>query len=74
MPVPLTVRIVNDHDIVVGTASGTVGGGRFDPRSRAADHRFDVQIGSLPAGRYLLSFEATLDKATARRDVMFGVR
>jgi len=74
MPVPLTIRIVNDHDVVVATASGTVGAERFDPRLRAADHRFDVQVGALPAGRYLLSFEATLDKTTARRDVMFGVR
>jgi hypothetical protein len=74
VPVPLTIRIVNDHDVVVATASGTVGADRFDLRLRAADHRFDVQIGALRAGRYLLSFEATLDKATARRDVMFGVR
>ena len=41
---------------------------------RAADVRFDIPIIRLPAGEYLLTFEATLEKTTARRDLRFTVR
>lgn len=70
----LTVRIVNDQDVMVATATGTLGVERFDLGTRAADHRFLMPLRDLPAGRYLLSFDVTRDQAAARRDVVFTVR
>jgi hypothetical protein len=38
---------------------------------RAADYQYRLPLSTLPAGEYLLTFEATLGKNTARRDVRF---
>ena len=72
--VPLTVRIVNELDEVVGTAAGTIAADRFDAVTRATDHRFALQTRGLAPGRYLVTFETTLGNASARRDAIVTVR
>ena len=73
VPVPLTIRIMNEQDEVVGTASGAIPVERFDATTRAADHRFNLTRGLAP-GRYLLTFETSLGEAKARRDAIVTVR
>ena len=41
---------------------------------RAAEVQYQLPLGRLPAGPYLLTFEATMGKVTLRRDVQFSVR
>jgi hypothetical protein len=38
------------------------------------DYRFEIPMVTLARGQYLLSFEASLGAASARRDVRFSVR
>lgn len=73
VPVTLTTTIVNDQDRTVFTATRPVEPPEFSP-ARAADHRFDVPIDDLPAGAYLLRFEAGIGKFTVARDLRFVVR
>lgn len=73
-PVALTVGIINDHDVTIATATGMLGVERFDPAARSADHRFVLPLRGLPAGQYLLTFNAALGPASERRDVVFTVR
>ena len=42
--------------------------------ARAADVRFMLPVAQLAPGDYLLTFEAAIEKTTARRDVRFRVR
>ena len=49
---------------------------RADPGSsaiRAAEFQYKLPLNRLPAGRYLLTFKATIGAAVLRRDVMFQV-
>jgi hypothetical protein len=73
-PVALRARVVSDLDQTVADATGTLGVERFDPSTRAADHRFAMPISGLAPGQYLLTFEASLDKTVVRRDVRFRIR
>jgi VWFA-related protein len=73
-PASLNVRMIDDQDVTVANATGAVGVERFDPATRAADHRFELPLGGMSPGRYLLTFEVTLGQTTARRDVVFTVR
>jgi hypothetical protein len=41
---------------------------------RSAEFRYRLPLERLAAGRYLLTFEATVSDATRRRDVQFSVR
>jgi VWFA-related protein len=72
-PVALAIRIVNDHDITVFERAGTVGANLFPASLRGANQRFALPLSTLAPGAYLLTVEATLGKATARRDVRFVV-
>jgi hypothetical protein len=72
--VPLTFRLVNEKDEVVATSTGTIAASQFAPATRSAEHRFGLQMGNMPPGRYLVTFEAALGEATARRDVIIAVR
>jgi len=50
---------------------------RMDPNAttiRAAEVQYKVPTDRLPAGRYLLTFEARMGAAVLRRDVMFDIR
>ena len=41
---------------------------------RAAEFQYPLPIARLPAGRYLLTFEATMGETVLRRDVQFTVK
>jgi len=73
-PVSLNVRVVDEKDATMAEAAATVGIEFFDAATRAADHRFTLPLRRLTPGRYLLRFDLSLGPATARRDVVFGVR
>jgi VWFA-related protein len=47
---------------------------RFDPKTRAADFRFNVPVGALRTGPYLITLEAVRGTDTARRQVRFTYR
>jgi len=73
VPVALAVRIVDATDTAVLDTTQTLGPDRFDV-TRAAECLLDLPLSRLPAGPYLLTFEATLGKRSVRRDVRFTVR
>jgi hypothetical protein len=73
-PVTLSIRIVNEQNAPMADETRTVAANQFDAKTRAADDRFDVPLTHFPLGSYLLTFQATLGKTTARRDVRFTVR
>lgn len=72
-PVSVAIRIVDDHDKTVIDQKDPFGVDRF-ATARAADERFALPLAQLAPGEYLLTFEATMGKAVARRDVRFSVR
>jgi hypothetical protein len=73
-PVTFTVRLVNDHDVRLVDTTETLATDRFNGTTRAADYRFTLPISTLEPGAYLLTFETTLGKTTARRDLRFTIR
>jgi VWFA-related protein len=72
-PVALAIRIVNDHDVTVFERAGTLAPDVFLASLRSANQHFALPLSTLAPGSYLLTVEATLGKATARRDVRFIV-
>jgi len=73
LPIALTVRIADEQNRVVYRVSEPFGAERFDS-TRLARHLFDVPIGRLDPGRYLLTVEAGLAGRTVRRDVPMLLR
>jgi hypothetical protein len=72
-PVTLSTRIVNDTDEAVSTTSEMLAVDRF-AAGRRMESSFDLPLDRLPPGAYLLTFEATMGKASDRRDIRFSVR
>jgi hypothetical protein len=70
----LATRIVNTSDVVVLSQVDAVDAHRFNVAARAVDHHFQLPLGTLEPGDYLLSFIATAGKHTTRRDVRFQLR
>jgi hypothetical protein len=71
--VPIKVQIQNATGKSVFDRTDTVAADRFG-EDRAADYQLRVPLATLVPGEYLLTFEATAGKVTARRDVRFQVR
>jgi hypothetical protein len=71
--VPLTARILDAAGAEVFTQADRLSADRFGA-GRAADVSLAVPLQRLSAGEHLLTFEATLDKVTVRRDVVFIVK
>jgi hypothetical protein len=69
----LTTRIVDATDKVIVEQQDTLGTDRFS-EVRSADVRFNLPVAQLLSGEYLLSFQVTQGKETARRDVRFSVK
>jgi VWFA-related protein len=69
----VTVRMVDAQGASVFETTEAVGPERFGA-ARAADLRFDVPTAQLRRGPYLLTVEANISKASARRKVRFAVR
>jgi hypothetical protein len=72
-PVTLATRIVDGQGGRVLEKAEAVGGESFGA-GRALERTLQLPLAQLAPGEYLLSFEATRDKATVRRDVRFTVR
>jgi VWFA-related protein len=71
--VALTTRILDEKGVAVSTATETLGAERFREK-RTLGHQFTLPSSALRSGKYLLTFEATLGKTTARRDVVLELR
>jgi VWFA-related protein len=73
-PLPANVRwrIRDASDAIVVDRAADLGQADFGS-ARAADLLLDVPIASLPPGEYLLTLEASIGEAMARRDVRFQV-
>lgn len=72
-PVTLLVKIRDSQGQTVFGNAQTLDGDRFTS-ARAAEESFALPLTQLTPGRYLLSFEASAGKTTARRDVRFSVK
>jgi len=73
-PVALSTQITNDHDQNVFGRTETFAADRFGAFGHHAESMLSVPLDHLPAGRYLLSFQATTATDTAQRDVQFAVK
>jgi hypothetical protein len=72
-PVTMKVSIVDAAGKSVVSQTDTVAVDRFSA-DRAADFQYRLPLATLPAGEYLLTFDAAAGKNTARRDVRFQKR
>ena len=72
-PVTVKTQIRDAANSLVLDQSDTHAPDRFGP-DRSTDVKFAIPLDRLASGDYLLAFEAALDKASARRDVVFRVR
>lgn len=72
--VPVRIRIVDDHDRVVLDRTERLEPPRFTASTRGADVKVELPTASLPPAAYLLTFDATLGDAAARRELRFTVR
>ena len=72
--VPLAVRIVDERDETVASATGTVPADRFDTEKRTADHFFRLPTSALAPGRYLLRFDFGPAADAIRRDVVIRMK
>lgn len=72
--VALTARVTNDRGDVVVNAAEALAADRFARQTRSTDYRLEIPIVTLTRGPYLLTVEATVGAATARRDVRFSVK
>ncbi|HEX5070695.1 MAG TPA: VWA domain-containing protein [Vicinamibacterales bacterium] len=71
--VPLKAAIVDTTGKSIFSHTESVPVDRFTAE-RSADYQLRLPLATLTAGDYLLSFETTVAKTTARRDVRFTVR
>jgi hypothetical protein len=72
-PVTVTTRVTDAQDKTVFNRTEVTAAEAF-AEARAADVRFMLPVAQLTPGDYLLTFEAAIDKTTARRDVRFRVK
>lgn len=72
--VTLSLHLTNDHDEAVFGSSQELAGAQFAESGRRVASSFAVPLDRLPAGRYLLTIEATAGGQHVERDVPFSVR
>ena len=72
-PLTMKVTIVDAAGKPVVSQNDTIAVDRFTA-DRAADFQYRLPLATLPSGEYLVSFESTVGKATAKRDVRFERR
>lgn len=72
-PVLLDTEIIDAAGVVVQTGSRTIAAADF-AAGGGVEHRFELPLGSLVPGEYLLRFAASAGEARAQRDVRFSVR
>jgi VWFA-related protein len=71
-PVGVTMRIVDTTDRSRASRQMTLEPASFGS-TRAAELRFDLPLGGLDPGEYLVSFTATTPQATASRDIRITI-
>ncbi|HEX5070694.1 MAG TPA: VWA domain-containing protein [Vicinamibacterales bacterium] len=71
--VPLKISIQDAAGKSVFTKTETLAADRFSAE-HSADYQFRLPLATLKGGEYLLTFETTVGKVSARRDVRFTVR
>jgi VWFA-related protein len=71
--VPLAARIVDAKGTSMFNQKATLAAAGFDA-NRSAEYQLRLPLSTLKPGVYLLTFETTVGKTTARRDVRFAVR
>jgi hypothetical protein len=74
VPVGLRTVVRDSNGQVVRDLPEALAVGSFDRIARAADHTFELPIGSLVPGAYAVEFVATLSKLSVTRAVTFTVR
>jgi hypothetical protein len=67
-------RILDENGAARLNETTTLAREQFDPITRSVEYRLAIPLGSLTAGQYLLTFEATLDAAAATRNVRFTIK
>jgi VWFA-related protein len=72
--VTLAMTITDEHDQAVFVSSQDLPAAQFAETGRRTESSFELPLARLPPGAYLLTFEATMGKASDRRDVQFTVR
>lgn len=72
-PVSLTTRITDSANAPVMNRVVTIQGVQFG-QTRSFNWRAPIPIAGLRPGSYLLTFEATVDKTTVKRDVRFKIK
>ena len=72
-PVTMAIRMQDAAGSIVFRADETLAADQFNA-DRAAEFRFRVPLAALKAGDHLLTFEAAMGKARAKRDVRLTVR
>jgi VWFA-related protein len=70
--VPLSVRLRNQHDLLLMDRKEVLPIEMFT-KDRSADVNIALPLERLPPGAYLLTLESTLGKTTAKREVRFDV-
>jgi hypothetical protein len=70
----VVTTITDSADRQVRQVTDTLDAARFAGSPRAADVVFELPLQTLSSGEYVLTFEATAGRASARRDVRFRVR
>jgi len=73
MSIPLKTTILDAAGTPVFNKTETLARDRFGD-ARSADYQIRLPLATLKAGDQLLSFETTVGKVTARRDVRFAIR
>lgn len=71
--VPVGVRIVDGHDVVVFETTETLVHGRF-ATGRSADYRLNLPVAGFKPGPHLLTLEASLGNMRVRRAVRFSMQ
>jgi hypothetical protein len=71
VPIKVTIQDAAGKSVVEKT--DTLTADRFSA-DHAADYQFRLPLATLKSGEYLLTFETTVGKTTARRDVRFSIR
>ena len=75
-PANVSIKVTDERGGVVITDTATIDAAKFliNKTLRSAPFQYDLPIGRLSAGRYLLTFEATMGATVMRRDVHFEVK
>jgi VWFA-related protein len=70
----LAVRVTNERGELLVNTTEAFAPDRFAGAARSMDYRFELPMLTLTRGPYLLTFEASVGAASARRDVRFVVK